>query len=92
MILYLLTWVVIVGFIRTEYFRKCFNQSPISFENGEDLFLSYQLFNIGAKLVVLPHIFEQPEFWSSNPKLSWKVGTDSNATYKEIPTRLLEMK
>ena len=79
-------------FIRTEFFRKCFNQSPISFENGEDLFLSYQLFNIGVKLVVLPHVFEQPEFWSSNPKLSWKVGTDSNATYKRDSHKIIRDK
>lgn len=82
------TQVDLVGhawFMRKEHVNYMWREEPVSWDNGEDIHLSYMaLKHGGIKTYVPPHPEENQDFWSCRPDFGKIVGRLKVATYKTV--------
>ena len=57
-------------FFKQEHAKLMWIETPPSWENGEDMFLSYMAQKIGLKTIVPPHPGYNSDFWSNVPEQS----------------------
>ena len=70
-------------FFRKEYLRFMWQQEPTTWENGEDIHLSYMaLKHAGLSTWVPAHPESDPQCWSCRPDFGKAVGRSSTATFK----------
>lgn len=71
-------------FMKKDYLRYLWYEDPISWDNGEDIQLSYQAQKYGSiKTYVPPHPPSDHSIWGSLPEKGWKYGSDENANWKK---------
>ena len=79
-----ITQVHLVGhawFMKTDYLKYLWYERPASFDNGEDIQLSYLAKKYaGINTYVPPHPKDQKELWGSIKAVEY--GADDNASYK----------
>jgi GT2 family glycosyltransferase len=69
-------------FMKKNYLRYLWYEDPISWDNGEDMQLSYQAQKYGnIKTYVPPHPSEDTSIWGSLPEKGLKYGSDENANW-----------
>jgi len=69
-------------FMKKNYLRYLWYEDPISWDNGEDMQLSYQAQKYGnIKTYVPPHPSEDTSIWGSLPKTGIKYGSDKAASW-----------
>lgn len=69
-------------FMKKNYLRYLWYEDPISWDNGEDMQLSYQAQKYGnIKTYVPPHPVSNHSLWGSIKGI--KYGSDNNANYKK---------
>lgn len=69
-------------FMKKDYLRYLWYEDPISWDNGEDMQLSYQAQKYGnIKTYVPPHPPEDTSIWGSLPKTGVKYGSDKAASW-----------
>jgi GT2 family glycosyltransferase len=80
-----ITEVDLVGhawFMKKESLRYLWYEDPISWDNGEDMQLSYQAQKYGGiKTYVPPHPTSDHSIWGSLPEKGLKYGNDENANW-----------
>lgn len=80
------TQVDLVGhswFMRKEYVNYMWREEPHSWDNGEDIHLSYMALKYGGiKTYVPPHPTNTPDVWSCRPDFGKVVGRLKVATYQ----------
>lgn len=70
-------------FMRKEYVNFMWREEPFSWDNGEDMHLSYMALKYGnIKTFVPPHPENDPSLWSCRPDFGKVVGRLNVATYK----------
>ncbi|MGJ8669224.1 MAG: glycosyltransferase [Oceanococcus sp.] len=70
-------------FMRKKYVKYMWMEEPHSWDNGEDIHLSYMaLKHAGVKTWVPPHPDSDPSLWSCRPDFGKVVGRLKVATYK----------
>ncbi len=70
-------------FMKKEYLKYMWYEEPYSWDNGEDIHLSYMaLKHGGIKTIVPPHPTNDLSMWSCRPDFGKIVGRLSVATYK----------
>lgn len=80
-------------FMKKDYLRYLWYEDPISWDNGEDMQLSYQAQKYGdIKTYVPPHPLSDQSLWGSLPNKSLKYGNDENASFKKNNHTLLRNK
>lgn len=81
-----ITKVDLVGhswFLRKENLKYLFYEEPMTWDNGEDIQLSYLAYKYaGIETYVPPHPDNNEDLWGSKGKTGWDYGTDDNATWK----------
>jgi hypothetical protein len=81
------TQVDLVGhawFMKREHLIHMWREKPVSWENGEDMQLSYFAQKYGdVKTYVPPHPQDDLEMWGSLPDIGSNYGNDENASYKK---------
>jgi glycosyltransferase involved in cell wall biosynthesis len=71
-------------FLRKKNLKYLFYEEPVSWDNGEDIQLSYLSLKYGnIQTYVPPHPSYNTEMWGSNKKLGNLYGTDSNSSWKK---------
>jgi len=82
-----ITRVDLVGhswFLRKSNLKYLFYEDPITWDNGEDIQLSYLALKYGnIETFVPPHPANNQNLWGSMHDKGWKYGTDSNASWKK---------
>ena len=69
-------------FMRKDYLRYLWYEEPCSWENGEDMQLSYMAQKYGGiKTYVPPHPVSDKSMWGSLPVQGIKYGSDDNASW-----------
>lgn len=69
-------------FMKKDYLRYLWYEDPISWDNGEDMQLSYQAQKYGnIKTYVPPHPPGDTSIWGSLPKTGVKYGSDKAASW-----------
>lgn len=69
-------------FMKKNYLRYLWYEDPISWDNGEDMQLSYQAQKYGGiKTYVPPHPPTDHSLWGSLPEKGLKYGSDENANW-----------
>lgn len=69
-------------FMKKDYLRYLWYEDPISWDNGEDMQLSYQAQKYGnIKTYVPPHPKSDHSIWGSLPEKGSKYGNDENANW-----------
>lgn len=69
-------------FMKKDYLRYLWYEDPVSWNNGEDMQLSYQAQKYGnIKTYVPPHPPEDTSIWGSLPKTGVKYGSDKAASW-----------
>ena len=69
-------------FMKKDYLRYLWYEEPYSWDNGEDLQLSFLAQKYGnVRTIVPPHPPEDPSLWGSLPEKGSVYGSDSAATY-----------
>jgi GT2 family glycosyltransferase len=69
-------------FMKKDYLRYLWYEDPISWDNGEDMQLSYQAQKYGGiKTYVPPHPPTDHSLWGSLPEKGFKYGSDENANW-----------
>ncbi|SET41243.1 glycosyltransferase family 2 protein [Thalassotalea agarivorans] len=72
-------------FMRKEYVNYMWREEPASWDNGEDIHLSYMaLKHGGIKTYVPPHVEDDMSGWSCRPDFGKAVGRLKVATYKTV--------
>jgi glycosyltransferase involved in cell wall biosynthesis len=70
-------------FMRKRYVQYMWREEPVTWDNGEDIHLSYMaLKHGGIKTFVPPHPESDPSLWSCRPDFGKMVGRMKVATYK----------
>lgn len=70
-------------FMRKDYLRYLWYEEPVSWDNGEDMQLSYQAQKYGGiNTYVPPHPVSDLSLWGSLPELGEKYGDDENAGWR----------
>ncbi len=70
-------------FMRKEYINYMWREEPVSWDNGEDIHLSYMALKYGGiKTLVPPHPENDQSLWSCRPDFGKIVGRLNVATYK----------
>ncbi len=70
-------------FMNKNYLRYLWYEEPISWENGEDMQLSYLAQKYGGvKTYVPPHPPSDHSLWGSLPEKSTSLGVDENASWR----------
>jgi len=71
-------------FMKKDYLRYLWYEEPISWDNGEDIQLSYQAQKYGnVKTFVPPHPSNDQSLWGSMSETGSKYGDDSKASFKK---------
>lgn len=74
-------------FMDKEHLRYLWYEEPLSWDNGEDIQLSYLALKHGnVRTYVPPHPKEEPELWGNNPKTATQYGNDENANGIHVPS------
>jgi len=68
-------------FFKQEYGKFMFEEEPPSWDNGEDMFLSYIAQKHGIKTIVPPHPINDVEMWSNVPARDKNMGNDAAASW-----------
>lgn len=69
-------------FMKKEYLKYLWYEEPISWDNGEDMQLSYQAQKYGnVKTFVPPHPINDLNLWGSIPSKGLQYGNDKNASW-----------
>lgn len=72
-------------FMKKEYLRYMWYEEPISWDNGEDILLSYLAQKYGnVNTYVPPHPESDKSLWSTDYEFSLMHGNDENASYKKV--------
>jgi hypothetical protein len=70
-------------FMKKDYLRYLWYEEPISWENGEDMQLSYLAQKYGnIKTYVPPHPLSDKSIWGSLPDTGISYGNDKNASWR----------
>jgi hypothetical protein len=70
-------------FMKKEYLRYMWYEEPISWDNGEDIQLSYLTQKYGGiNTYVPPHPQNNMEIWGSLPNIGISYGNDANASWR----------
>ena len=70
-------------FMRKEHLRYLWREEPVSWDNGEDMQLSYQAQKYGGiDTYVPPHPTSDHSLWGSLPELGKQFGDDENAGWR----------
>jgi glycosyltransferase involved in cell wall biosynthesis len=70
-------------FMNKDYVQYMWREDPVSWDNGEDIHLSYMaLKHGGIKTIVPPHPENEQSLWSCRPDFGKIVGRLNVATYK----------
>jgi len=70
-------------FMKKDYLRYLWYEEPLSWENGEDMQLSYLAQKYGnVKTFVPPHPLSDTSIWGSLPDKGVKYGNDMNASWR----------
>lgn len=70
-------------FMKKEYVNYMWREEPVSWDNGEDIHLSYMALKYGGiKTIVPPHPQNDQSLWSCRPDFGKVVGRLNVATYK----------
>lgn len=71
-------------FLRKSNLKYLFYEEPMTWDNGEDIQLSYLALKYGGvETFVPPHPSNNQEMWGSIHSKGMKYGTDSNASWKK---------
>lgn len=71
-------------FMKKDYLRYLWYEEPISWDNGEDIQLSYQAQKYGnIKTFVPPHPSNDQSLWGSMNETGSKYGDDGKASFKK---------
>lgn len=74
-------------FMKRDYLKYLWYDYPLSWENGEDIQLSYLAQKYGGiKTYVPPHPINDESIWGSNPITGFKYGGDENSSFKTNKT------
>ena len=68
-------------FLRTEWIRHFWSEKHASYDNGEDISLSYLCQKHGINTFVPPHPINDQSLLSFDPDLGFKHGNDKNASW-----------
>ncbi|OFA33421.1 hypothetical protein BAE46_01585 [Glaciecola punicea] len=80
-------------FMKKEYLKYMWYEEPFSWDNGEDIHLSYMaLKHGGIKTIVPPHPSTDMSLWSCRPDYGKIVGRLGVATYKKSNHRSIRSK
>ena len=83
----LITKVDLVGhswFMKKSNLKYLFYEEPMTWDNGEDIQLSYLALKYGGiETYVPPHPPENQELWGSMKGTGWTYGTDESASWKK---------
>ena len=83
----LITKVDLVGhswFMKKSNLKYLFYEEPMTWDNGEDIQLSYLALKYGGiETYVPPHPPENQELWGSMKETGWTYGTDESASWKK---------
>ena len=75
-------------FLRKQYLQYMWREEPVSWDNGEDIHLSYMaLKHGGIHTFVPPHPEDDLSRWSCRPDFGKIVGRTSSATFKGVDHR-----
>jgi glycosyltransferase involved in cell wall biosynthesis len=75
-------------FLRKRHLQYMWREEPVSWDNGEDIHLSYMaLKHGGIETRVPPHPESDPTLWSCRPDFGKQVGRLAVATYKTVDHR-----
>ena len=66
-------------FMNKDYLRYLWYEEPLSWENGEDMQLSYLAQKHGGIKTYVPPHTDDTEWWSNNPDTATKYANDENA-------------
>ncbi len=70
-------------FMKKEYLKYIWMEEPYTYENGEDIHLSYMALKYGdVHTYVPPHPPDDISLWGSLPEPGGKYGNDANATWR----------
>jgi len=71
-------------FFRQEWGKYLWYEKPYSWDNGEDIMFSYLAQKYGnINTFVPPHPENNKEMWSTDSKISTKVGGDKNSSWRK---------
>lgn len=71
-------------FLRKQNLKYLFYEEPMTWDNGEDIQLSYLALKYGnIETYVPPHPPENQDLWGSMHKTGWAYGTDNSASWKK---------
>lgn len=74
-------------FLNKEHLRYMWYEEPLSWDNGEDIQLSYLALKHGnVRTYVPPHPKEETELWGNNPKTATKYANDKDANGVHAPS------
>jgi hypothetical protein len=68
-------------FLKRDWLNFFWMEKHASYDNGEDISLSYLCQKKGIKTFVPPHPLNDESLWSSNQKDGFKYGNDENASW-----------
>jgi len=72
-------------FVKKDYLRYMWYEEPVSWENGEDIQLSYFAQKYGGiKTYVPPHPLNNLSYWGSKFDKGDVYGNDENASHKKV--------
>ncbi len=72
-------------FMRKRYVQYIWREEPVTWDNGEDIHLSYMALKYGEiKTFVPPHPEGEQHLWSCQPEFGKVVGRLNVATYKTV--------
>lgn len=70
-------------FFRQEWSKYLWYETPISWDNGEDIMFSFLAQKYGGiNTFVPPHPESDKSQWSTDYKIGWETGCDENASWK----------
>lgn len=71
-------------FFRREWSKYLWYETPLTWDNGEDIMFSYLSQKYGnIKTFVPPHPENNKNLWSCEPSVGFEIGNDNNATWKQ---------
>ena len=68
-------------FFKQEWTKYLWNESPVSWDNGEDIMFAYVCQKQGIKSYVPPHPESNVNLWCTEDKFARQIGSDVNASY-----------
>ena len=80
-------------FFKTKWVKYMWFEKPFTWDNGEDIFFSYQAKKYGnIKTYVAPHPENKKSLWGSKPEIGNTAGYDKNATWLKPNHKYLRSK